>query len=153
MDKTIRKKVLIVDDEPGIRRLVRTILSTDYAIAEAQNGEEAVDMARSQKPDIILMDVMMPKRDGLAACLAIKTDQTTKGIPVVMLTAIGYDLNKKLAEDVMGADGYITKPFKPQELLSVINHLLKNGDMGEERQTVSSTMKEGRIEGPVLPNM
>ncbi|MBM2831732.1 MAG: chemotaxis protein CheY [Dehalococcoidia bacterium] len=128
MDETMRKKVLIVDDEPGVRRLVRQILFRDYTVAEAQNGEEAVDMARSQKPDIILMDMMMPKMDGLAACCAIKAGQITKGIPVVMLTAISHDLNKKLAENVMGADGYITKPFKPQDLLSAIDRLLKKGD-------------------------
>ena len=153
MDETIRKKVLVVDDEPGVRQLISRILSNNFGVLEAQNGKEAVSMARSQKPDIILMDMMMPKMDGLAACCAIKTGQITKGIPVVMLTAISHDLNKKLAENVMGADGYITKPFKPQELLSVIDHLLKNGDAGEEMQAVNSTEKEGRIEGRVLPNM
>lgn len=126
MDETIKKKVLVVDDEPAVRRLVRKILSNYYAVLEAQNGEEAVNMAHSQKPDLILMDMMMPKMDGLTACHAIKTNQITRGIPVVMLTAIDYELNKKLSKDVMGADGYITKPFSPQALLKTIRQLLPN---------------------------
>ena len=124
MDETIKTKVLVVDDEPSVRQLLRKILSKNYAVLEAQNGEEAVNMAQSQKPDVILMDMMMPKMDGLTACLAIKTNQITRGIPVVMLTAIDYELNKKLSKDVMGADGYITKPFSPQALLKTIRQLL-----------------------------
>lgn len=120
----MKKKVLVVDDEPAVRQLLRKILSKNYAVLEAQNGEEAVNMAQSQKPDIILMDMMMPKMDGLTACLAIKTNQITRGIPVVMLTAIDYELNKKLSKDVMGADGYITKPFNTQALLKTISQLL-----------------------------
>ncbi|MCJ7656070.1 MAG: response regulator [Dehalococcoidia bacterium] len=88
MDKTNKKKLLVVDDEPVVRALVRRMLSKDYTVLEAQDGEEAVNMARSQKPDIILMDMMMPKMDGLTACYAIKTNQTTKEIRVVMLTSI-----------------------------------------------------------------
>ena len=124
MDETMRKKVLIVDDEPGVRRLVRQILFRDYTVSEAQNGEEAVDMARSQKPDIILMDMMMPKMDGLSACYAIKQDESTRHIPVVMLTAITHELNQRLSQSVMGASGYITKPFSPDDLLSTIRQLL-----------------------------
>ena len=124
MDETMKKKVLVVDDEPAVRQLLRKILSKDYAVLEAQNGEEAVNMAQSLKPDVILMDMMMPKMDGLTACHAIKTNQITRGIPVVMLTAIDYELNKKLSKDVMGADEYITKPFNSQALLKTIRQLL-----------------------------
>lgn len=124
MQQTDKKKVLIVDDESGIRQLVHTILSKDYAVLEAQDGQEAVDIASVEKPDVILMDVMMPNMDGLSACHAIKTDETTKAVPVIMLTAIGHELNKKLSEDVMGADGYITKPFSSQVLLDRLRGLL-----------------------------
>jgi len=121
MAETNKKKVLIVDDEPGVRQLVQRILSKSYAVLEAQDGAEAVDISRSQKPDIILMDMMMPKVDGLTACYVIKKDEATKQIPVVMITAVGYDLNKKLSQNIMGADGYITKPFTPQDLQSAID--------------------------------
>jgi len=124
MGETIKKKALIVDDELNVRRLVRAILSNDYAVLEAQNGAEAVDMARRQKPDIILMDIMMPVKDGYAACHDIKADQATRNIPVVMLTAVGYELNRQLAKQV-GADGYITKPFTKQDLLQTIGTVLK----------------------------
>jgi CheY-like chemotaxis protein len=125
MDETNKKKVLIVDDEPGVRQLVRRILGKDYAVLEAQDGAEALNMARSHKLDIILMDMMMPKMDGLTACYAIKTNQATKEIPVVMITAVGYDLNKKLSQDIMGADGYLTKPFSNKELRSAVDHFFK----------------------------
>jgi two-component system, OmpR family, alkaline phosphatase synthesis response regulator PhoP len=132
MDQSNKKKVLVVDDELGVRRLVRQILSQNYAVLEAQDGEEAVNIARNQDPDLILMDMMMPKMDGLTACRAIKQDQATKGIVVVMLTAIGYDLNRKLAENVAGASAYMTKPFDSQELLSTVGRLLSSKNQASD---------------------
>jgi two-component system alkaline phosphatase synthesis response regulator PhoP len=120
MDK---KKILIADDETGIRLTLGKTLYKDYVILEATNGEEAVEIAKGQKPDLILMDLIMPKMDGYAACSQIKADQATKGIPVVILTAVGHELNKKFAAE-MGADGYITKPFNIQELIDLITPLL-----------------------------
>jgi len=120
MDK---KKILIADDETGIRLTVGRILDKDYIVLEAANGEEAVEIAKGQKPDLILMDLIMPKMDGYAACSQIKADEATKGIPVVILTAVGHEFNKKFATE-MGAEGYITKPFNIQDLLDVITPLL-----------------------------
>jgi CheY-like chemotaxis protein len=120
MDK---KKILIADDETGIRLTLGRALDKDYVVLEATNGEEAVEIAKGQKPDLILMDLIMPKMDGYAACSQIKADQATKGIPVVILTAVGHELNKKFAAE-MGADGYITKPFNIQELIDLITPLL-----------------------------
>jgi two-component system alkaline phosphatase synthesis response regulator PhoP len=137
MAEANKKKVLIVDDEPGVRQLVNRILSKSYAVLEAQDGAEAVDVTRSQKPDIILMDMMMPKVDGLTACYIIKKDEATKKIPVVMITAIGYDLNKKLSQDIMGADGYITKPFTPQDLQTALDQFLS----GDSEKKSSSEKK------------
>ena len=99
------------------------MLDKDYAMLEARNGEEAVNMAQSHRPDIIFMDMMMPKMDGLTACHTIKMNQFTREIPVVMLTAMDYDLNKKIGEDVFGASGYITKPFTRQVLPEEIGRL------------------------------
>ena len=120
MEKT---RILIADDEQTIRSLVRRILSDKFAVLEASDGEAAVAMARQHKPDLILMDIMMPNMDGYNACSLIKTDQTTKSIPVVMLTGLGYELNKKLAGEI-GADGYITKPFTKETLLKTIGGYL-----------------------------
>jgi len=120
MDK---KKILIADDEPSIKLIVTRMLDKDYIVLEATNGEEAVDIAKGQRPDLILMDLMMPKLDGYTACSKIKADQATKVIPVIMLTAVGHEFNRKFAME-MGADGYITKPFTTQELMDVIAPLL-----------------------------
>ena len=114
-----KRKILIVDDELYIRQLVNSALSRDYAVLEASDGEEAIDVTRTQKPDLILMDVLMPNLDGYTACYEIKKDQATRAIPVVMLTGIGHELNKKLAQE-LGADGYITKPFNLQDLLDTV---------------------------------
>ena len=118
-------KILVVDDEENVRRLLRSMLGNKYIVLEAKDGEVAIDIARSQKPDFILMDIMMPNMDGYTACHTIKQDPVTKTIPVVMLTAAGQELNKKLAQE-MGADGYITKPFGLLELLNTVERFLTN---------------------------
>jgi two-component system alkaline phosphatase synthesis response regulator PhoP len=119
------KKVLIADDEAYIRLLVKSILGKDYIVLEAGDGEEAVNIARTQRPDLILMDIMMPKLDGVGACKVIKSDSSTEGIPVVMVSARGDTLDQEYAKD-MGADGYITKPFNARELWDTVNRLLKS---------------------------
>ena len=118
-----KKKVLIVDDEPNLRRLSRTILSKNFIVFEAEDGKQAIDIANTQKPDIILMDMMMPKMDGLTACHTIRKNPTTKSIPVIMVTAIGFELNIKLSQQ-MGANAYVTKPFTSQDLLDKIKQCL-----------------------------
>ena len=123
MSQIDKRKILIVDDEPNVRRLVRTILSKDFIVLEAEDGKQAIDIACTQKPDLILMDIMMPRMDGYTACSAIKNDPTTRSIPVLMLTAIGFELNVKLSQQ-MGADAYMTKPFNSQALLDKIAQFL-----------------------------
>jgi len=120
-----KKKVLVVDDEENVRHLLRSMLGNKYTVLEAKDGEVAIDIARNQRPDIILMDIMMPNIDGYTACYTIKQDPATKTIPVVMVTAVGQELNKKLAQE-MGADGYITKPFSLLELFNTVERFLAN---------------------------
>ncbi|MFU8796974.1 MAG: response regulator [Dehalococcoidia bacterium] len=119
----VKQKILVVDDEQGVRLTVSRMLEDDFVVLEAADGEQAIAMAREEMPSIILMDLMMPKLDGYAACLSIKSDQDTRRIPVVMLTAIGHELNKRFAEE-MGADGYITKPFTRESLQKEVRRLL-----------------------------
>jgi CheY-like chemotaxis protein len=123
VENDIRRKVLIVDDEPNVRRLSRTILSKKFDVFEAENGIQAIEMAKAQKPDIILMDMMMPKMDGLTACQAIRNDPEIKSIPIIMVTAVGFELNMKLSQQ-MGSNGYLTKPFSPQELIEKTTQVL-----------------------------
>lgn len=122
MDK---KKILIADDEPGVRLTITRMLERDYTVLEAADGHEAVGIARGERPALILMDLMMPAMDGYTACSAIKADPEIKVIPVIILTAIDHELNKKFAVE-MGADGYITKPFTVKELKETITPLLNN---------------------------
>ncbi len=121
-----KKKILIVDDEPNIRLLVATILVGTYDVIEAKDGQEAIDITCREKPDLIMMDIMMPNVDGYTACTAIKSNPETKVIPVIMLTGVGYDLNRKLAEKV-GAEGYVTKPFTKQELVCIVDKFMPSG--------------------------
>jgi two-component system cell cycle response regulator DivK len=118
------KMILIVEDDPKSLKLARDLLQVSgYETIEATDGEQGVELAKSKKPDLILMDIMMPKMDGYNACHAIKADEATRGIPVIMLTAVGYELNEELAKR-LGANGYITKPFNHQKLLDVISQFL-----------------------------
>jgi len=117
------KAILIADDESSIRLMVGSMLSKDYLVLEASDGQEAIDIARAQRPDLILMDIMMPNVDGYSACHAIKKDRITSAIPVVMVTALGQELNQKFARQT-GADGYVTKPFSLQSLRDVISQFL-----------------------------
>jgi len=127
----VKKKVLIVDDEPNVRRLSRIILNKQFDIIEAEDGRQALEQVTAQKPDVILMDIMIPKMYVLTACNIIKTDPLTKATPIIMVTAIGFELNIKLSQQ-MGANGYVTKPFLPQELLGKILEVLANPLLSEQ---------------------
>ena len=118
-----KRKVLVVDDDPGDRLYAKRILADNYVVIEATNGIEAVHLAQNNRPDIILMDIMMPQGDGFAACANIRANIATQSIPIVMLTGVGHKLDKQWAETI-GAKGYIVKPFEPQELLDTISKLL-----------------------------
>ena len=114
-----KQKILVADDELYIRLLVRDILESEFTVLEASNGEEAVSVTRAEQPDLVLMDILMPKLDGYTACSAIKNNELTKDTPVVMLTGVGHELNKQLSQE-MGATAYITKPFNPEDLLDKV---------------------------------
>ena len=117
------KKILVVDDDPADRTLLRKILGKSYIVIEADGGEEAIDLACREEPDLVLLDIMMPGVDGYSACHRIKRDPRTAGIPVVMLTGLNHQLNMRLAEELK-ADGYLNKPVGPQELSDRIGQFL-----------------------------
>jgi CheY-like chemotaxis protein len=118
------KLVLIVEDDPKNMTLTNDLVRmSGYSTVQATDGVQGVAQAKAAKPDLILMDIMMPKKDGYAACSEIKKDPTTKNIPVIMLTAVGYDLNKMLAKQV-GAEGYVTKPVSRQQLVDAMSPFL-----------------------------
>ena len=118
-------KILIADDQAPIRSLITTVLSKDYQVIQAATGTDALRMIREQKPDLVIMDILMPGMDGLTVCSQLKADPSTAKIPVLMLTIIDYELNRRFAEN-LGADGYITKPFTPDQLKQAVSAHLNN---------------------------
>ncbi|MCK4549979.1 MAG: response regulator [Candidatus Krumholzibacteria bacterium] len=117
-------KILVVDDEVNITQILEFSIGAEgYEVITAANGEEAIDKARREQPDLIILDVMMPKIDGYEACRILKANPLTKGIPVVLLTAKGRDIDKRLGYEV-GATDYIIKPFSPNKLVDRIHQLL-----------------------------
>jgi two-component system KDP operon response regulator KdpE len=115
-------KILVVDDEPQIRRVMRTTLtSSGYGIVEARSGEQALEMMRSEKPDLILLDANMPGMGGLEACREIRRHSE---VPIVMLTVRNTERDKVMALDA-GADDYVVKPFGIEELLARIRAALR----------------------------
>lgn len=98
---------------------VSSVLGGDYVVLEASDGEEAVDIARSEKPDLILMDIIMPVLDGIGACRILKSDINTNSIPVVMVSVGTDKLNQDYSKE-MGAGDYLAKPFSVQALLDKV---------------------------------
>lgn len=118
------KKVLVVDDEVFIRKMIEVRLkAAGVAVIEAENGIEGVKMASSERPDLIIMDVMMPKMDGFQACESIRSNPDISGTPILMLTARGQmvDVERAMA---LGILEYITKPFSPKELAEKVLGIL-----------------------------
>jgi DNA-binding response OmpR family regulator len=118
-------KLLVADDLVPIRQMVRITLSTQgWTIVEAKNGNEALDLVRSEKPDLVLLDVDMGSGpNGFDVCRQIKADEATKDIPVVMLTAHESDSDRAIGF-AAGATQYLTKPFGPLELIDTIRGIL-----------------------------
>ncbi len=119
------KRILIVDDEESIVKLVKMYLEHhDYEVITANDGQVGLEKAKTEKPDLIVLDLMLPKIDGYKVCGLLKRDARYAKTPVIMFTAKAQEKDVKLGEEV-GADAYITKPFEPEILLAKINELLK----------------------------
>jgi CheY-like chemotaxis protein len=119
------KRVLVVDDDRVIQQLLEVNLELEgYQVAgTASDGQEAIAMAAELKPDLILLDIMMPKMDGLEVCRHLKADPKLSKIPIVLLSARAQDMDIREGLEI-GADAYLTKPFDPVELLDVVGRLL-----------------------------
>jgi DNA-binding response OmpR family regulator len=117
-------KILIVDDEPDLVETIRFSLELEgYNVLVASNGEEGLNLARQEKPDLILLDLMLPKLDGYKVCRLLKFDERYKHIPILMLTAKTQEKDKILGKET-GANEYITKPFDMDELMAKIKSYL-----------------------------
>ncbi|MCK9261675.1 MAG: response regulator [Azoarcus sp.] len=120
------KKILIADDEPNIVISLEFLMKREgFDVTVATDGEEAVNRIRGERPDLVLLDVMMPKKSGFEVCQEIKADPELQSIRILMLTAKGRDteVSKGLA---LGADAYMTKPFSTKELVERVRSMLEN---------------------------
>ena len=120
------KKILIVDDEIDLVETIKFRLeAAGYDVVTAYDGQEALKKVRNEKPDLILLDVMMPSVDGYQVCRMLKFDDKYRDIPIIMLTARGQDKDRATGEEV-GADAYIAKPFDSKILMAKIEEWLKS---------------------------
>ena len=117
-------KILVVDDEIYIVHILDFSLGMEgYEVLTALDGEQALEKARAEHPDLVVLDIMMPKLDGYETCKMLKADPKTKDIPVILLSAKGRNVDQKVGYEE-GADDYITKPFSPRKLVERINTIL-----------------------------
>lgn len=114
----------MADDEPDILNLAKLMLEKEgYAVSTASDGEETLQKAEAEIPDIILLDIVMPGKTGLEVCKILKAKHKTRNIPVVMFTVLGQDVDRKLAKEA-GGDGYFAKPFTLESLLTEVRRHL-----------------------------
>ncbi len=121
-----KRKILLVEDEKDlVETLAFRLKAEDYEVIKAYDGQEGLDKAHSEVPDLIILDLMLPKLDGYKVCRMLKFDNKYKNIPIILFTARAQESDKKLGEEV-GADAFISKPFEPQILLAKIKELIKD---------------------------
>ncbi|MBN2457816.1 response regulator [Candidatus Woesearchaeota archaeon] len=119
-----KKMIIIADDEPNILELLRMIFDKDYSLKLVATGKGVLDAVKRERPDLILLDVMMPELNGYEVCEILKNDPRTKDIIVAMLSAKGQE--RDIIQGLkLGADHYITKPFDPTELKKMVHEMLK----------------------------
>lgn len=120
-----KRKILLVEDEPDIRELVRYNLEIEgFAVVEASDGEIALRLANTERPALVVLDLMLPGVPGLDVCRTLRTREATMQIPILMLTARASEVDKVLGLE-MGADDYVTKPFSPRELVARVKAVLR----------------------------
>ncbi|TRZ48727.1 DNA-binding response regulator [bacterium] len=123
-----KQKILVVDDEKDLTALVSLHMKmAGFEVLTANNGEKALDLSREEKPDLIILDLMLPKIDGWQVCEQLRQDAVTKDIPVIMLTA-RTQIEDKLKGFEAGADDYVTKPFSPRELVARVKRVLARAE-------------------------
>lgn len=137
-------KILVVDDEESLVELLRTNLERDgYEVISASDGMAAIELAERQKPDLILLDWMMPKMDGFEVCKRLRPKTTA---PIIMVTAKGEEIDKVLGLE-MGADDYITKPFSPREVLARVRaRLRRNTYVDKDTSVKENILRIGDLE-------
>ena len=138
----MRSKILVVDDEPEAVELVEfNLKQAGYEVISAADGAEALTKSRAKKPNLIVLDLMLPEMSGLEVCKTLRRDPATAGIPIIMLTARAAEIDRVLGLE-LGADDYITKPFSPRELVLRVKKILSCGPVAAE---VPDTLRFGEL--------
>lgn len=128
----MKPTILVVDDEPDVIEILRFNLNgAGFEVTASADGKDALQKARRLKPDLIVLDLMLPEMDGLEVCKYLRRDPTTENIPVLMLTARAGEIDRVLGLEI-GADDYVVKPFSPRELVLRIKKLLQRSTTTEE---------------------
>lgn len=123
-----RKRILVVDDEIYIVHILEFSLTMEgYTVLTASNGEEALKMIEQERPDLVVLDIMMPKLDGYEVCRHLRADERFGNLPVILLSAKGRPVDREAGLQA-GADDYIAKPFSPRKLLEKIRELLDRSE-------------------------
>jgi DNA-binding response OmpR family regulator len=144
VDSDAKTRVLVIDDEPPIRLLCRVNLEAeDMTVLEASDGPSGLEMARSERPDVILLDVMMPALDGWRVAEDLLADARTDHIPIIFLTARAEFRDRARGLDIGGID-YVTKPFNPLELAALVRELLDRIARGERDELRAEKLAELR---------
>jgi two-component system phosphate regulon response regulator PhoB len=135
-----KKQILIIEDEEDIRELVRYNLEREgFSVSEAGTGEEGLRAAKSKSPGLILLDLMLPGKDGLQICLELKKDDATRDIPVVMMTAKGEESDIITGLE-LGAEDYVVKPFSPKVLVARVKAVLRRHEASGAPETPGATV-------------
>ena len=135
-------KVLIVEDEANIRQLVKYNLEKEsFQVIEAEDGLQGLRLAKAEKPDLVLLDLMLPQMDGLEVCRSLKGNQATAALPIIMLTAKSEEIDKMIGLE-LGADDYMTKPFSPRELVARVKAVLRRS---QKEAALPGELSVGRL--------
>ena len=127
------KRILVIDDEQDLIELVRYNLEREgFEVIAAADGQAGLKAAMRSKPDLIVLDLMMPGTDGLTVCRELRNDNRTQRIPVIMLTAKAAEVDRIVGLE-MGADDYVTKPFSPRELVARVKAILRRGELQDQQ--------------------
>ena len=128
------QRILVVDDEPNIVKLAKLYLERDgYQVLSVGDGEQALELIQTQKPDLVVLDVMLPSMDGFEICRRLRAQDNQ--IPIIMVTARDDDIDKILGLE-LGADDYLTKPFNPRELVARVRAVLRRGSSGGPQRNI-----------------
>jgi DNA-binding response OmpR family regulator len=145
-EQVVTARIVVADDEPDIRRLVSfTLRRRGYEVLEAENGEEALALVRAEQPDLVVLDVMMPRMTGHEVARALRSSPETAEIPILMVSAKGQEVEVRdgLAS---GASGYLIKPFAPRDLADRVGALLAERRLGDASADLQSSAVRGGSE-------